>query len=181
MARECNVSRRTIYRDLSSLATMNINISYNGKYKLANDIAMPTLSFTRDEQEIIGYCLENTELVKSPKMHAQIRNIELKILSMLKGRANSDLNTHLQSNARRVERFNKKEDDIIGQFMSATFNNQTVDVTINSGIGLLRNMMPKTLEVKGKIWWLIFQNQETGKPRKVRLENIKEINPRASQ
>jgi len=181
MAKECNVSRRTIYRDMVSLARMNIAIDYDGEYKLANDIALPPLSFTRDEQEIIGYCLENSALVKSPKLQTQIRNIELKILSMLKGRSNTDLNTHLQSAAQPVEKFTKKEDDIIGQFLSATFRKLSVDVNIDNGAGPLIDVIPHMLKVKGKIWWLVFLNKTTGKKKKIKLEKIRSIIPRASK
>lgn len=181
LSSECDVSRRTIYRDMVSLSAMNINLNYDGKYRLANDITLPPLSFTRDEQEIIGYCLADSALIKSPKMQKQIKSIELKLLSMLKGRARNDLNIHLQGSTRPVEQFTGKEDAILSQFLNAVFRKQSVDVRLNNGIGNLNDVIPKTLEIKGKIWWLNFLKKTTSKQKRVRLEKIISIVPRVGQ
>ena len=83
LAAECNVSRRTIYRDLQVLIAMDIPIYCNDGYNLVDKISMPPLNFTREEQELLGYCLMNTPLKRSPRFAEKIRNIELKIISAI--------------------------------------------------------------------------------------------------
>ena len=44
LAGECNVSRRTIYRDLQALIAMDIPIYCNDGYNLVDEISLPPLN-----------------------------------------------------------------------------------------------------------------------------------------
>jgi predicted DNA-binding transcriptional regulator YafY len=50
LADECEVSERTIYRDIHSLSRARVPIHFDGGYKIVSDETfLPTLNFTIDE------------------------------------------------------------------------------------------------------------------------------------
>jgi len=68
LSEKCDVSRRTVYRDMVSLSNMNIPIYCDHGYGLARDISIPTLNFTKYELEILGFSLETSLLQSSKRM-----------------------------------------------------------------------------------------------------------------
>jgi predicted DNA-binding transcriptional regulator YafY len=49
LAKECNVSERTIHKDIHALSGARVPIYFDEGYKLVNNSSFPTLSFTFDE------------------------------------------------------------------------------------------------------------------------------------
>ncbi|UCD18331.1 MAG: HTH domain-containing protein [Candidatus Zixiibacteriota bacterium] len=175
LARECEVSTRTIYRDLVSLSSLNIPIYYDGGYRLAKGISLPPLSFTRDEQEVIGYCLRNSPLIRSPRLRGAIRNIELKILSALKDKKKGQLNCLLICQKQRANRFSRRQDQMIEEFLQASFDKIPVDVILRDSKRALCRVHPAGLEITPRVWWFNFENPVTGKKSKIRFERIRRI------
>lgn len=53
LSEECQVTERTIYRDLISLTEIKIPIYYDKGYKLASDNFLPLLNFLIDEYNFL--------------------------------------------------------------------------------------------------------------------------------
>ena len=64
LAEECQVTERTIYRDIISLSEMNVPIYYDNGYKLASDYFLPPINFSFDEYRLMITALESTPLIK---------------------------------------------------------------------------------------------------------------------
>jgi len=64
LASECEVSERTIYRDIQALSEARVPIYFNGGYKLLTDALLPPLNFTVDELLTI-YLGLNSESIQS--------------------------------------------------------------------------------------------------------------------
>jgi predicted DNA-binding transcriptional regulator YafY len=49
LARECEVTERTIYRDVLSLSSANVPVYFDDGYKLLSDAFLPPLNLTKEE------------------------------------------------------------------------------------------------------------------------------------
>ncbi|MBN2226608.1 MAG: HTH domain-containing protein [candidate division Zixibacteria bacterium] len=175
LARECEVSTRTIYRDIVSLSNLNVPIYYDGGYRLTKGVSLPPLAFTRDEQEIIGYCLRNSPLVKSPRLRGIIKNIELKILSTLRDRKQGRLNSLLIGSDNSEKPFTPKQDKLIELFFKACVEHSAVDVVMQGKRRELTGVYPSGLEVCGPSWWFRFTDANGGRTKRVQLDRVDKI------
>ncbi|MEW5795746.1 MAG: YafY family protein [Candidatus Zixiibacteriota bacterium] len=79
LADECQVTERSIYRDLISLSEANVPIYYDNGYKLASGNFLPPLNFTLDEYTCLRLALESTPLAKAGRKADTLRQIKAKI------------------------------------------------------------------------------------------------------
>jgi len=79
LAEECQVTERSIYRDLISLSEANVPIYYDRGYKLASSNFLPPLNFTFDEYTCLKLALDSSPLAKAGRKAETIRHIKAKI------------------------------------------------------------------------------------------------------
>jgi predicted DNA-binding transcriptional regulator YafY len=79
LAEECQVTERSIYRDLISLSEANIPVYYDKGYKLASENFLPPLSFTAEEYACLKLTLESSPLAKAGRKADTLRQIKAKI------------------------------------------------------------------------------------------------------
>ncbi len=175
LAQECEVSTRTVYRDLLSLSSLNIPVYFHDGYRLARDISLPPLNFTQDEQELLGFSLKNSCLIQSPHICGKLRNIELKILSVLPEKKKGGLNHLLQNLRCGSEKFSDVEDAIIRIFLSGLFDKKEMEVTLKRDNRTFRDLTPQSLQIRGKKWILCFLSNPDGKIIKISIDKVAEI------
>ncbi|MCX6827358.1 MAG: YafY family protein, partial [candidate division Zixibacteria bacterium] len=83
IAGECEVTERTIYRDIITLSESNIPIYYDKGYKFASDNFLPALNFNLDEYLTLKTALESSPLYRSGHSRQIIKSIRSKIDSCL--------------------------------------------------------------------------------------------------
>ncbi len=83
IARECEVTERTIYRDILSLSEANIPIFYDRGYKFATDNFLPPLNFNLDEYLTLKTVLESSPLYRGGLRRNTIKSIKSKIEACL--------------------------------------------------------------------------------------------------
>lgn len=83
LARECNVTERTIYRDIVALSEANIPIYYDNGYKYASGNFLPPLNFTVDEYMALRTALESSPLYKTGHSRQLIKSVRTKIEACL--------------------------------------------------------------------------------------------------
>jgi proteasome accessory factor B len=83
IARECEVTERTIYRDIIALSEAHIPIYYDNGYKFASENFLPTLNFNLDEYLTLKTVLESSPLFKSGHSRKLIKSIRSKIEACL--------------------------------------------------------------------------------------------------
>ncbi len=66
LAKECSVSRRTIYRDILSLSSAGIPVYFDDEYKILSDAFLPSLNFTTDEYTVLRLALTSSFFEESP-------------------------------------------------------------------------------------------------------------------
>ena len=79
IAKECNVTERSIYRDIISLSEANIPIYYDNGYKLASDNFLPPLNLDIDEYNFLKLTIESTPLNATGKNSDLIKKIKAKL------------------------------------------------------------------------------------------------------
>jgi predicted DNA-binding transcriptional regulator YafY len=177
LARECEVSRRTIYRDLLSLSNLNIPVYYDNGYKLARETSLPELNFTEDEQEVLGYCMRSSPLLRSRLFRDIIRTVELKILSAIPGAkgVKKQLNSKLVGSEKTPPEFSDKQDTIITDFMHALINNRELVITLKSSGKEFEGLYPVFLQVHGFKWFLGMTDKFERRKINVPLERIADL------
>jgi predicted DNA-binding transcriptional regulator YafY len=181
LAEECNVSKRTVYRDLDSLSMLNIPIYCDNGYTLARDITLPPLNFTTEELEIIGYCLGRCALKKSPRFGEILKKIELKIASVVPGQKPEILNRKLLADPEKYRLFTRKQDNIINTFFNALLFDKPVEFTFADKRRPGHEFIPVGLVVAGSRWSFKVKHPESHKSRVFPVNRIKSIKIPASR
>jgi predicted DNA-binding transcriptional regulator YafY len=79
LAEECEVTERSIYRDIISLSEANVPIFYDNGYKLASDNFLPPLNFTFEEYACLKLALESSPLGKTGTSAAVLKQVQAKV------------------------------------------------------------------------------------------------------
>lgn len=83
LAEECQVTERSIYRDIISLSEANIPIYFDNGYKLASGNFLPALNFSPEEYSYLKLALESSPLAKAGDKGTILKQIKAKIDSGL--------------------------------------------------------------------------------------------------
>ncbi len=80
LARECEVSERTIYRDLNELSLLGVPLYYGEKgYQLHSDAFLPSLNFTLEELISLRIAISSSLLERLSPINKQLRSAMLKL------------------------------------------------------------------------------------------------------
>ncbi|HQL24336.1 MAG TPA: HTH domain-containing protein [candidate division Zixibacteria bacterium] len=90
MARECGVSERTVYRDISSLIKLGFVVQYRDGYKLTPDADLPQTSLSGSEVALVNYCLRTNALAAHPYFRRRFAAIEQKLRGFAGGADRDD-------------------------------------------------------------------------------------------
>lgn len=91
MSREFRISQRTVYRDLKTLAKMNVPIYYEDGYRIGRETHFSDSVFDSREKELVRFCLRHNPLSIDPFMGEKFREIEKKIFGpQKKGEVNKE-------------------------------------------------------------------------------------------
>ncbi len=172
LEKECEVSSRTIYRDLLALSALNIPIYFDNGYRLAGDISLPPLNFTQDEQELLGFSLKNSCLTRSAHLSNKLRHIEMKILSVMPNRKSNTLNSMLKNIKADNDRFTPNEDHIMGEFIKRLFHEEKLNMVLKNGGKTIIGLKAHSLQIKGKRWILCFTKGDQSKLISISLNKI---------
>jgi len=175
LQQECGVSKRTIFRDLLALSSMNIPIYYDNGYRLARDISLPALNFTDEEQEILGYCLKHTDLAKSPELKNKLRNIELKILSAIPGRKKSSLGGNFIEANDPNPGLSSHQDIIVADFFKAMFNNLEFSVTLKARRKTFKGLYAVSIIIVKNAWQLVMTDRKKEGTINIPIDKIHHI------
>ncbi|MCJ7457714.1 MAG: transcriptional regulator [candidate division Zixibacteria bacterium] len=179
LARECEVTERTIYRDIMSLSSANIPIYFDDGYKLLTDAFLPPLNFSLEEYLLLKLGLNsspmsvNTPLGKSAKR--VLAKIDASLSPEVKNRL-GDLGDPLRINLKTTGDFSKLG-LIFNLIEQSILNKRTVGLdyeSLESGKST-RDVDPYALVFKRHSWYLLgfcHYRQET---RTFRLNRIKKV------
>jgi len=175
LAHECGVSNRTVYRDLQSLIGLDIPLYCNDGYELVNEISMPTLNFTREEQELLGYCLMSSPLMRSQRFGELLRSIELKVISAMPDLKGDRLNILITGPEKEIRYLSNEFSDNAAICLKALINKNKLKILFRSGKLTLDRIRPVSLQITEKKWRLFVAEKEESKAVGIPLEEINKI------
>jgi predicted DNA-binding transcriptional regulator YafY len=91
LAEECEVSERTIYRDIIALSSANIPIYFDNGYRLLSDAFLPPLNFTLEDYLVLKLSLTSTVLMENSPLKKYAKAVLAKIEANLNPALKKDL------------------------------------------------------------------------------------------
>ncbi len=79
LARECEVSERTIYRDITALSSTNVPIYFDNGYRLLSDAFLPPLNFTLEDCLVLKLSLSSSVLMENDALRKHAKGVLAKI------------------------------------------------------------------------------------------------------
>ena len=128
LSAQCRVSKRTIYRDLLSLQSLNVDVCCDHGYFLKEQHLFPELRLSKEEQELLGYCLNFTPLNTSNHFARILAEIESKILGVLNNGNRKKLGRYLVGAKPDGSLLSADQDDVLKCFFEALLNQQKIVV-----------------------------------------------------
>lgn len=91
LAKECEVSERTIYRDVIALSSANIPIYFDKGYRLLSDAFLPSLNFTLEDYLVLKLSLSSSVLMENSPLKKYAKAVLAKIEANLNPALKKDL------------------------------------------------------------------------------------------
>ncbi len=124
LARECEVSERTIYRDINSLIKLGYVIQYRDGYKLNPSTDLPPATIEGLDIALVNYCLRTNPLMANPFFKRRLLSIEHKLAALANDHEAETIAFSL-SNGTTPELSNA---DVLAEFIRALENRRKVRV-----------------------------------------------------
>lgn len=132
MSASCEVTERTIYRDLCSLSRMNIPVYYDKGYRLAHEIAFPCAELGAEDLELLCFCLRFNPLTKHAFFARRFRMIERKVRERIRSQTGNDRQPVCVMDMRESQHADHSEEyPHVARFLTAIF--ESALITIHAG------------------------------------------------
>jgi predicted DNA-binding transcriptional regulator YafY len=136
MASECEVTQRTIYRDINSLMKLNFPLYYKNGYRLVLDVGFPFAGFNVEDIELICYSLLNNPLSGHPFFKRRFRIIEQNIQARFHKQMEVGQGSLFLFEKKRDSIEKSRESDIISGFLKAVQERRKISITsVDSSTG----------------------------------------------
>ncbi len=179
IARECEVTERSIYRDIISLSEANIPIYYDRGYKLASDNFLPPLNFTFEEYRCLKLALESTPLENAGAKTALLKQIRAKVEAGLsestreKKRTARDIariEIDTTSERRKAERFYSSIETAIDERRCLEMSYETIEHGLTE-----RTVEPHFIVFRGHAFYFVAFCRLRGDLRTFRIDRVQRL------
>ncbi len=179
LAKECEVSERTIYRDIIDLSSANIPIYFDDGYKFLTDAFLPPLNFSLED-----YLLLKSSLTSSPLFQKSPKTLPAKrVLTKIEANLSSQLKNKIEATREPTKIELKQTSDFSKSTLwfniieQSILNHKSIKITyesLESGKSL-REVDPYSLVFRRHAWYLIGFCHLRCQIRIFRLNRIKKI------
>jgi len=179
LAKECDVSERTIYRDIISLSSANIPIYFDDGYKLLTDAFLPPLYFSLEDYLLLKLGLCSTPLSNNTPLGKSAKRVLTKIAGSLSQDVKNrlgDLGDTLRMNQKTSGDFSKLG-LIFKLIEQSILNKRTIRLdydALEPGKSS-RDVDPYVLIFRHQSWYLLGLCHLRGEIRVFRLNRIKKV------
>ncbi|MEW5925613.1 MAG: HTH domain-containing protein [Candidatus Zixiibacteriota bacterium] len=154
LSRICGISKRTVYRDIRSLKQAHITIDCDQGYFLTEQDIFPELKLDRDEQELLGFCLNYTLLNRSAHFTRKLAEIENKLIICLNGTKRKKLGRFLVGSLSNKNQIISDQDQILKNFFNAMLAGHGLCIKLKPGGRTFRGLKPVGLSIETEQWLL---------------------------
>jgi predicted DNA-binding transcriptional regulator YafY len=176
LAKECEVSERTIFRDIRALSEARVPIYFDHGYRLLTDAFLPPLNLTVDELLTI-YLGLNSELVQSVKsLRKSAKQVLAKLESLIPEKIRTDYEKAKEQITVQPENKPSRQSmvlifELLRQAISLE-RKVKIDCSSSESSQTIW-LVPKALLYKRGSWHLVFERQN--KKKYLRLDRIKKV------
>lgn len=179
LARECEVSERTIYRYINALSSANIPIYFDQGYRLLSDAFLPPLNLTLDDYLVLKTALSSSVFANRSPLRKQAKSVLAKIEANLGSAVRKDLDRLIDVasvNVKATSDFSKLSlmFKLIEQSILNRKSLKIVYESLQSGQSL-RQVDPYSLVYRRHAWYLVGFCHRRAEIRLFRLNRIKKI------
>jgi predicted DNA-binding transcriptional regulator YafY len=179
LAKECEVSERTIYRDIISLSSANVPIYFDNGYRLLSDAFLPPLNLTLEDYLTLKFSLSSSILAERSPLRKYAKSVLAKIEANLNPNLKADidkLEERLKISVKSTFDFSKLS-LIFKLIEQSMLNKKSLEIEYESlETGLTtRRVDPYSLIFRRHAWYLIGLCHLRGEIRIFRLNRIKKV------
>ncbi len=128
LASECEVSSRTIYRDINSLSRMNFPVYYDNGYRLSRDTTSIGGVLSADDVDLICFALRNNVLAEYPFFKRKFSVIEQLLKTKVKQGKERQINL-FQFERQGQKDLTPQELRIISRFVEAAIERKKIRIS----------------------------------------------------
>lgn len=176
LAKECEVSERTIFRDIQALSQARVPIYFDGGYKLLTDAFLPPLNLTVDELLTV-YLGLNSDLVQSVKsLRKSAKQVLVKLESLIPEKIRTDYEKAKEYiTVQPEDKPSRQSMVLIFEFLrqAISLERKVKLDCFSSESSQTIWVVPKALLYKRGSWYLVFEKQK--KKKYFRIDRIKEV------
>ncbi len=174
MSREFGISQRTVYRDLKTLAKMNVPIYYEDGYRIGQETHFPDSMFDSLEKELVRFCLRHNPLSTEPSLGAKFREIEKKILgSQKKGEVNKESIFYWETGEAVSQPLIRT--DIIINFVRAIISGKKVNLNLKKQSSLPSVLIPVAVKMTREGTVLVVSDDSKNPLREISIGEIETL------
>lgn len=179
LAKECEVSERTIYRDIIALSSANIPVYFDNGYRLLSDAFLPPLNFTLEDYLVVKLSLSSSVLMENSPLRKHAKAVL--------GKIEANLNPTLKAEIEKVEEPLKISVKSTSDFSGLSLIFKLIEQSILSKKSLrieyesletkvtTRQVDPYSLIFRRHAWYLIGFCHLRSQIRIFRLNRIKKV------
>jgi predicted DNA-binding transcriptional regulator YafY len=177
LAKECEVSERTIFRDIQALSEARVPIYFDRGYKLLTDAFLPPLNFTLDELLTVYLGLSSDSIQSINCLRKSAKQVLAKLESLMPEKIKVDYEKakeHITVQPEKKLSHQQSVALIFELFKQATWSEKKIKLRyVSARSPETIELIPKTLLYKKGVWYLVGQKQK--KKKYLRLDMIKKI------
>lgn len=179
LAKECEVSERTVYRDIIALSSANIPIYFDNGYRLLSDAFLPPLNFTLEDYLVLKLSLSSSVLMENSPLRKQARAVLAKIEANLNPTLKADIEKikePLKISLKSSSDFSKLS-LLFKLIEQCILNKKSLQIeyeSIETGL-TTRQVDPYSLVFRRHAWYLIGFCHRRSEIRIFRLNRIKKV------
>ena len=179
LARECEVTERTIYRYITGLSSANIPIYFDRGYRLLSDAFLPPLNLTLDDYLVLKMALSSSVFANRSPLRKQAKSVLAKIEANLGPAVRKDLDKLKNASSIDVKSTSdfSKLTLLFKQIEQSILNQRSLKIvyeSLQSGEST-RQVDPYSLVYRGHAWYLVGFCHRRAEVRLFRLNRIKKI------
>jgi predicted DNA-binding transcriptional regulator YafY len=171
----CDVTPRTIYRDMTTLTKLNIPVYFDNGYRLEKDDKLPLREFDADDLELLCFCLRNNPLAEYDFFARRFRLLESKVAEKLTNHSEGERRTffHVESSA--VAPVKESESRILQRFLRALSQRNKIELIKRGGSPRRAIWLPVGVTISSDSLSLAMLDRTGSLPTEIPIADIKEI------
>jgi predicted DNA-binding transcriptional regulator YafY len=176
LSEKCDVSPRTIYRDLESLQKMNIPVYFDAGYHIKEEADLSFLDVDAGDAELIIFCLRNNPLANHTYFKNRLANLQERLDRRIPGGGQGRLDRLFLTDqeSKPTPQISRHGQEMLDRFIQAILEQRVVALAagdqVSDGV-----YIPLAVRIAGPEARLIVTTSMDGTPVEVPVESVKRL------